>query len=157
MYNRITERAIELWNELYSLQMIADELGVSRAGVKKYLNRRGIDTGKRKWDVTCNECGVAFKKPRCQIRKNRFSYCTIACYIKAMRNPDYNENRQGQRIARKSVKSLFPLDPGNVVHHEDGDTTNNDPVNLMVFATHGAHMRWHRGDRSLVKPLWVGK
>lgn len=153
---KITERAIELWENLYSLQMIADVFGVSRAGVKKFLNRHGVDTRKRKWDAVCNECGKNFLKPRCQIRKNRFNYCTIACYIKSMENPNYNENRQGQRMARKSVKSLFPLDPDNIVHHKDGDTTNNLPSNQMVFRNHSEHMRWHRGDRSLVDVLWDG-
>lgn len=155
MYNRIDNRAIDLWNELYTLQMIADVIGVSRAGVKKYLNRHGVNTTKQGGVlVICDECGIDFRKPRCQVRKNRFNYCTIACYIKSMENPDYNENRQGQRVARYSIKSIFPLDPENVVHHKDSDTTNNEPSNLMVFANHGDHMRWHRGDKELVTPLW---
>ncbi len=155
-HNVLDDGAVRLWGGLYSLQMIADVYGVSRAGVKKFLNRHGVDTRKRKWDVVCNQCGVEFKKPRCQIRKNRFNYCTVDCYIRSMENPDYFENRQGQREARKMVSAFFPLMPEHVVHHEDGNTTNNDPSNQMVFRNHSDHMRWHRGDRSLVKPLWSG-
>jgi hypothetical protein len=41
------------------------------------------------------------------------------------------------------------LDPQEVVHHRDGDPTNNAPANLEVFASHAEHMRhewqqnWH--------------
>ncbi len=153
---KMDKGVIDLWYKLYSLQMIADVYGVSRAGVKKFLNRHGVDTRKRKFEVICNQCNEAFLKQRCQIRANRFNYCTSVCYIESMRNPEYNPNRQGQVVARRLVKSLFPLDPENIVHHKDGDTANNDPANQMVFRNHSEHMRWHRGDRSLVKPLWDG-
>ena len=41
---------------------------------------------------------------------------------------------------------------------EDGDTENNDPPNLMAFASHSDHMRWHRagGEESGVIPIWRG-
>lgn len=40
-----------------------------------------------------------------------------------------------------------PLLPGEVVHHIDGDKTNNHPDNLQVFASHSEHMSaetWRR-------------
>jgi len=154
-YNRIDSRAVEMWNALYSLQMIADVLGVSRAGVKKYLNRNGIDTSKRKWVVVCDHCGVKFEKHRCQIRKNKNNYCTQPCYVKSMDNPEYYINRQCQRNAREVVGACgYYLSADEVVVFKDGDCNNSDPNNLMVFASHSDHMRWHRGDRELVKPLW---
>lgn len=154
-YNQIDKRAVEMWNELYSLQMIADVFNVTRQGVKKYLNRHGIDTRKRKWVVVCNQCKKDFEKHRCQIRKNRFNYCSQVCYVKSMENPDYFENRQGQRNARQAVRDCgYYLLWGEIVHHKDSNTTNNEPSNLMVFASPSDHMRWHRGDRNLVKPLW---
>ncbi len=36
-----------------------------------------------------------------------------------------------------------PLLPGEVVHHIDGDKRNNDPSNLMVFASASEHARHH--------------
>jgi len=155
-YNRIDSRAIEMWNNLYSMQMIADVMDVSRHGVKKYLNRHGIDTSnKGGCDVECNSCGVEFKKARYHVRQNIFNYCTPGCYYKSIENPAYVENRQRQRNARKTVRACgYCLLWGEVVHHKDGNTTNNDPNNLMVFACHGDRMRWHRGDRDIVKPLW---
>lgn len=152
---KLDEGVVVLWgDDLYTLQMIADLYGVSRQGVKKFLNRRGIDTGYRKLVVVCDGCGVEFEKSRCHVRKNRFNYCSLVCYVESMEKPDYNVNRQGQRDARRLVKSMFPLEPDHVVHHKDGDTTNNDVDNLLVFANHSDHMRWHRGDRGLVSPLW---
>ena len=32
------------------------------------------------------------------------------------------------------------LQPGEVVHHADGDKRNNDPSNIMVFSSQRAHM-----------------
>jgi len=155
----LDERAVELWEvELFSLQMIGDVFGVTRQAVRKYLRKAGIDTGKRKWDAICAQCGGMFKIHRSRLRRARKVYCSEGCYIESMRNPAYNESRQGQRVARALVKSTgFLIGPECVVHHVDGDCDNNDIENLIVFGSQADHMRWHRGDRGLVEPLWVGK
>lgn len=36
-----------------------------------------------------------------------------------------------------------PLRPGEIVHHVDGDKRNNDPSNLVVFASQAEHARYH--------------
>ena len=36
------------------------------------------------------------------------------------------------------------LQKGEVVHHIDGNRMNNSMENLMVFATHGDHVRYHK-------------
>lgn len=36
------------------------------------------------------------------------------------------------------------LQPGEVVHHEDSDKQNNDPENLIVFASQTQHLAHHR-------------
>ena len=39
------------------------------------------------------------------------------------------------------------LQPGEVVHHKDGNKQNNNPKNLMVFQSQAEHARWHREHR----------
>jgi HNH endonuclease len=41
-----------------------------------------------------------------------------------------------QKLGRK-------LNPGEVIHHVDGNKTNNDPENILIFASHGEHMKIH--------------
>jgi hypothetical protein len=36
-----------------------------------------------------------------------------------------------------------------VVHHIDNDPTNNEPSNLMVFASNADHIRFHHGGRAI--------
>ena len=60
-----------------------------------------------------------------------------------------------QKIGRK-------LQPGEVVHHIDGDRTNNDPENLMVLPSRSAHGRIHMSKfvsnrRSVVAALINGE
>lgn len=37
-----------------------------------------------------------------------------------------------------------PLEPGEVVHHKDGDKRNNSPDNLMIFSSQAEHAKWHK-------------
>lgn len=159
---KIDDRAVELWEQdLYSLRMIGRVLGVSAAGVKKYLNRRGIETDGGPVLAVCDNpaCGTSFRKPRAYKRGRRRNFCCPGCYYTVLGSSGYTENRQGQRIARRCVMgSGFMLCPGMVVHHIDGDCGNNDIGNLMVFANQGEHMRWHRMgcnvEESGIVPLW---
>ena len=157
---KIDDRAIGMFeNDLFSLQMIGDFFGATRQGVKKFLNKRGVDTSKRKYKIECDECGNEFEKTKSYIRNRTKNYCSPECYYAAIHNPNYNQNRQGQRNARNVVRELgHILLSEEVVHHEDGNTENNDPMNLKVFANQSDHMRWHRagGEESGVVPVWRG-
>lgn len=35
------------------------------------------------------------------------------------------------------------LNPGEIVHHIDGDKRNNDPENLIVMKNQSEHLEWH--------------
>ena len=66
--------------------------------------------------------------------------------------PDHPEaNSMGyvreHRVVAESVLGR-PLRPGEVVHHKDGDPTNNRPENLEVFPSLGEHRRFHNLERS---------
>ena len=42
-----------------------------------------------------------------------------------------------------------PLKEGEVVHHEDEDTRNNTPGNLMLFESQAEHLLYHAKARAL--------
>jgi len=45
-----------------------------------------------------------------------------------------------------------PLKPGEVVHHIDRNKRNNDPENLMIFASQAEHAAWHKEHDEEVTP-----
>lgn len=47
-------------------------------------------------------------------------------------------------IVNAVTKLGRPLKPSEVVHHIDGDQTNDSPDNLMVFRTNSDHVKYHR-------------
>lgn len=51
-------------------------------------------------------------------------------------------------VAEKQILGRYLLE-GEVVHHRDGDTENNDPINLLVFKDQEDHLAYHRGDRDV--------
>lgn len=50
--------------------------------------------------------------------------------------------RHTHRIVAEQILGR-PLKPGEVVHHIDGNKRNNNPENLMVFASQALHAKWH--------------
>ncbi|MBQ1361514.1 MAG: HNH endonuclease, partial [Oscillospiraceae bacterium] len=55
--------------------------------------------------------------------------------------------RHTHRIVAEQILGRALL-PGEVVHHIDGNKRNNDPANLMVFASQSEHAAWHMAHRS---------
>ena len=136
---------------------LAERYKITRQGIWKILKRESIDTNKRRLTVLCSQCGIVLKRAKCQIRSNKLHYCNLECYyqyVNAIHPGVYKNNRQGQNIARNIVAQYVELLPGYIVHHQDKDTTNNNPNNLMVFKNQSDHLRYHRGVD--VKPFWNG-
>lgn len=157
----IGDKIIELWDMGYSGDKIAVLTGsvVTGRSILRFLNRNHIQTSDTRKPTKCAlpSCGKNFLKTRSVFLRSKNHYCTKEHYWKHLENPDYVRSVYGMRMARKSVRDCgYYLIDGEVVHHKDGDCNNNDPNNLMVFACQGDHGRWHRGDRSLVTPLWDG-
>ena len=135
--------------------MIAERFGVSRQGVWKLLRRNGVNTSDTRVVAQCSHCGKEVLFPRARFRRTINPYCSRGCYAAAIRaGKNYVAWRQGCRIARARVGRVFPLPDGAVVHHKNGDNTDNRIENLAVFASSGAHMSHHRGGRA--RPLWDG-
>lgn len=58
--------------------------------------------------------------------------------------------RHTHRIVAEQILGR-PLKQGEVVHHMDGNKRNNDPKNLMVFASQAEHAKWHRQHDKFLK------
>lgn len=58
---------------------------------------------------------------------------------------DSYEKTYGRHTHRIVAEQILgrPLKPGEVVHHIDRNKRNNNPNNLMVFASQREHAEWH--------------
>lgn len=166
---KLTENVIVDIVQAYTVDLlpiikIAEKYGVTRQGVYKALKRNGVSTSNAangKIPVRCACCGDTRLFPRSRVRRSRYLFCGIECYyayIEGCQGGKYMNSRQAQRIARGVVSQFFDLQDGHIVHHKDRNTRNNHPSNLMVFATQGDHIRYHRWSRDgvEVEPLWDG-
>jgi hypothetical protein len=131
--------------------------GMSKVSVWKRLQKLGIQTTDGTQPVmVCTHCQTTYRRKRCAVRAATVHFCSIACYTQHIQQKStYREWRYGQKLARQAVNAVFPLQRGYVVHHHDGDNTNNHPTNHAVFASQAEHMRFHRGGQAT--PLWDGK
>ena len=151
------ERAIALWKEDWSLQMIAKEFSVSRMGVKKMLNRNGVDTGKgRVFTSYCLFCGREFRLSRKQKRDGERTHCSRKCYFAMVSNRCGRYSLKGLIRGRTVIGAYCPMMPGYVVHHIDGDQENNFVWNLMVFKSPEDHIRYHRITNCRPNPVFDG-
>ncbi len=156
--SRIDEKAIGMFrDDLMSLEQIGRFFEVSRTAVKKFLNKYGVNTSKGQFFIICDNCGVKSFRPRCQIRGKIHKFCSDKCYYEFINNPEYLQNRHGQRIGRKRVEEKFGYIPEFVLHHKDGNDLNNELSNLVVFKNHSDHMKFHRFRLSLGLDCESGK
>ncbi len=139
---------------------ISNLVGISRQRVWKILKKSGVNTSKGPGGITwvkciCPFCGKEFEIRRERWRNSEQHFCSKECYYASRENPGYHPWRQGQRLAKAIVSQYFHLEPENIVHHKDGNNRNNDRSNLLVFANHSDHMKFHHG-KNHVEPIWDG-
>lgn len=139
-----------------TLRQIGKLTGMSAAAVHKRLRIAGIDREQGTWvNVACDMCGKPFRKRRAPWRRSKEHFCGHACLATSLENPGYKPWRQGQRLARAIVSQYHKLEPGEIVHHKDGDNRNYDKSNLAVYASHSDHLKAHHG-KTHVNPVWDG-
>lgn len=118
---------------------------------------------------TCQGCGDPFA-PNYPEQK----YHSHGCFLSAMNRDQSRQSAKGKRGGDVRGKQLQeqavpnrsyakvpgtdlhehrvvaervlgrPLQPGEVVHHEDENKRNNDPANLIVFVNQAEHARHHK-------------
>lgn len=116
--------------------------------------------------IKCDFCGKLFERPNCHISEHNF--CSKECMsrwysenIVGEHHPNWTGGRQiqngyvflnvggGRRVQEHRIiaeqKIGRKLLPSEVVHHIDGDKTNNDPSNLVVL-TRAEHRALHDAD-----------
>lgn len=102
-------------------------------------------------NTTCRNLLMAARNrsdPAAQAARGKLGGAVRGAQLRAGRSSDWYLKESGQHVHRVVAAEVLgrPLRPGEVVHHEDRDKTNNDPANLIVFASQAWHARHHKLD-----------
>ena len=116
----------------------------------------------------CDECGAEVKMPPSQFKRAKNHFCSKQCHM-AFMNRELNPERMTPEVRKKIRESRLgtgegksysktygkhthrivaeeklgrKLQPGEIVHHIDGNKRNNSPSNLEVM-TQSEHCRLH--------------
>ena len=139
----ITGKMLNHWEDMgLSESDIALKLGLSRCGLYKIRKRMGCLVRFR------SDRGVDRVSPEDRrIRRNEY----MRKYYKDHSENRYANMRVGDKVVRRSRHNAFQvigrvLLDDEVVHHIDGNKSNDTPDNLMVFANQYDHLAFHRGE-----------
>lgn len=90
---------------------------------------------------------IATEKAREVNRGENHPWYKGQSYISKVRGRYMVKCRDGSSVqfARIVMENKIgrPLKPGEIVHHIDGDKTNDHPDNLMLFSSASEHIKWH--------------
>ena len=139
--------------DLTPMAVLAADYGISRQAIHKIVKRAGVNVAAAaQVEVTCAVCGGHYSIARNRARVLNNTFCSRACYYIFLKRGNYKEHRHSSRLARAIVEQYHTLQAGQVVHHIDGNQSNNRLDNLIVFASQADHVRFHRGFD--IQPVW---
>jgi hypothetical protein len=128
-----------------SLSEVARRVGTNNKRVSKFLRRYGVDH---------NHLTGAVKEKHPNWKGGRLvdgnGYILVHC-------PNHPSGRKHipyileHRLVMEKMIGRF-LEPGEVVHHKDGNKQNNDPSNLQLFSANSEHLRHELTGRC---PKWT--
>lgn len=118
---------------------------------------------KTSYPKRCEECGIDFLYFGSQSKANRRRFCSLKCRNKGVtgdKNPVFKggTKRPDGRIMISQGRNKRPvflhrivaekmigrkLKSNEVVHHKDGNPSNNDPSNLEICDSQGQHNNKH--------------
>lgn len=140
----------------WTLAEIGVHFGKTRQRIWQLIHRYDIDTTQaERFKTTCPVCEKDFETTRRRYRAVALRYCSQSCYhAHRLTTSSYKgEDRTGQRLARAVMEKHLgrPLVKNEEVHHLDGNCLNNEIDNIMLFASHSEHVRYHHQLRILLK------
>lgn len=123
---------------------------------------------------TCEHCGVSFVSSQRGAAGRATRFCSYTCRGAALRREKHHNFRGGREVLKTGYVRLrdrtnprayrnrlfehivvaeaalgHALPPKAVVHHVDGNKSNNSPSNLVICQDHAYHMLLHARARRL--------
>lgn len=118
-----------------SIASLASEFGISHSGMRKYFIKYGIPRRSKSEQLACPFNNPNWKGGRIMHEGYVLIYCP--------QHPNANANRnvyEHQLVMEKHLGRY--LKKGEVVHHIDGNKSNNDISNLLLL-TNSDHAKLH--------------
>lgn len=113
----------------------------------------------------CETCNKPHIDRRCYFKRNKHHFCSRECQVKWQKvsrigsdNPYYKHGKKNWNYHKTSVNGIptnthklimekhigRPLMKGEEIHHIDGDTSNNNIMNLKLCESRAEHRALHR-------------
>ncbi len=136
-----------------TMEEIGKIYSLTRSRVCQELKQYRIDTSHaERFTISCDRCKKEYEITRKLWRMRATHYCSVQCYLSDRKNENYRPHRNGQREARRIMAKHIgrPLTTAEIVHHIDGNCSNNVLDNLALYPSHSAHMKAHHSSRMKV-------